>query len=162
LHHASAEEAFAVGFQPRACRDEDPLPKVSLRAIDSVLAGSDLFVISPALDFPVPFVRSVRPTSMPHALALHDRRGRPMPKITLRDERKNLLDHRRATSAPLVVAFGNGRVAEVEQLLAGIQHIGAKRGGGHGAVTAVRVTRLDHPHAGIADRAGAPMRAVRA
>jgi hypothetical protein len=83
-----------------------------------------------------------------------------MDKITLRDERKNLLDHRRATSAPLIVAFGTGRIAEVEQLLHGIQHIGAKRGGGHGAVAAVRITALDHPHAGFADRAGAPMRAV--
>ncbi|MGG5818732.1 hypothetical protein [Falsiroseomonas sp. HW251] len=140
--------------------DDDPLPKVPLRVIDGIFAGSDLFVAGPALEFGVPFVRSLRPTSMPHALALHDRRGKPMDKITLRDERKNLLDHRRATSAPLVVAFGTGRINDVEQLLAGIQHIGAKRAGGHGAVTAVRVTAIDHPHAGLADRAGAPMRAV--
>lgn len=140
--------------------EEDPLPHVPLHSIDGVFAGSDLFAVGPVLEYAVPFVRSLRPTSMPHELALHDSRGRQMGKIRLRDEWKNLLDHRRACSAPLVVAFGTGNLIEVERLLAGVQHIGAKRAGGHGAVNAVRVVPMEHPHAGLANRRGAPVRAV--
>lgn len=140
--------------------DEDPLPKVPLKSVNGIFAGSDLFAVGPGLEFPVPFVRSLRPTAMPHALAMHDRRGKPLAQITLRDDRKNLLDHRRARSTPLVVAFGTGDLEEVRRLLEGVTHIGAKRSGGHGAVEAIRVTSFEHPHAGFADRTGRPMRAV--
>ncbi|MEO3474085.1 hypothetical protein AAFN86_19610 [Roseomonas sp. CAU 1739] len=140
--------------------DDDPLPKVPLKSVDGIFAGSDLLAVGPGLEFSLPFVRSLRPTAMQHDLALHDRRGKRMTQITLRDERKNLLDHRRAISVPLVVAFGTGDAGQVERLLRGITHIGAKRSGGHGAVEAFRITQLDHPHAGFANRDGKPTRAV--
>ncbi len=141
--------------------DDDPLPRVPLRQVEGIFAGSDLFAVGASLDYPLPFVRSLRPTAMPHELALHERRSRrPLTKITLRDERKNLLDHRRATSVPCVVAFGTGDMTAVEALLDGLTHIGAKRSGGHGEVSAIRITPLDHPHAGFADRHGRPMRAT--
>jgi hypothetical protein len=141
--------------------DPDPLPKVPLESRDGILAGSDLFVVAPALSYPLTYVRSLRPTAMQHDLALRNRRGRRMPIVRLRDEMKNLLDHRRATSAGLVVAFGCGDIAAAESLLRGIDHIGAKRSSGYGAVSEVRVRPIaDHPHAGFADREGRPMRPV--
>lgn len=174
-------QAFAVGFElitpivmdkgislpgllARRLHDlghDDPIAVLPLHQMDGIFAGSDLFAIGPSLDYPLPFVRSMRPTSLPHELALHDRRSRRLlPKITLRDERKNLLDHRRATSVSVVAAFGTGDVNEIERLLSGVSHIGAKRSGGHGEVASVRLMRLDHPHAGFADRRKRPVRAV--
>lgn len=140
---------------------EDPLAHLPLDQVDGIFAGSDLFAVGPSLDYPLPFVRSLRPTAMPHELALHERRSRRlMDKITLRDQRKNLLDHRRATSVPIVAAFGTGDPEAVQQLLQGVTHIGAKRSGGHGEVAAIRLVPMDHPHAGLADRHGRPLRAV--
>lgn len=140
--------------------EPDPLPKVPLLAIDGIFAGSDVFILGPVVDYHVAFVRSLRPTAMPHDLALRDKRGRPMPQITLRDERKNLLDSRTATAAAALVAFGTGDLAEVTRILTGLESIGAKRSGGFGTVTELRITPIDHPHAGFADRVGAPMRPV--
>ena len=140
--------------------DPDPLPKVPLLTIEGIFAGSDVFILGPVVDYHVAYVRSLRPTAMEHDLALRDKRGRPMPQITLRDEQKNLLDSRTATAAAALVAFGTGDLAEVIRILAGLDSIGAKRSGGFGSVTGLRVTPIDHPHAGFADRAGAPMRPV--
>ena len=140
--------------------EPDPLPKVPLTHVHGIFAGSDLFVLGPSLDYHVPYVRSLRPAAMAHDLALRDRRGRPLEQITLREERKNLMDSRRATSAATLVAFGHGIRDEVARLLEGLRHIGAKRGGGYGAVAAVRVLPIEHPHAGFADRVGNPLRAV--
>jgi hypothetical protein len=139
----------------------DPLPHVPLAAMDGIFAGSDLFVLGPSLDYHVSYVRSLRPTAMPNDLALRDARNRrPMDQIILRDERKNLLDSRRATSATTVVAFGTGDIEQVGQLLTGLGSIGAKRSSGYGEVTEVRVSAIDHPHAGFADRRGNPLRPV--
>lgn len=140
--------------------EPDPLPLVPLARRGEVFAGSDLFVLGIALAYHVPYVRSLRPTAWEHALALHDRRGKPLSSITLRDERKNLLDRRMATSAGTVVAFGTGDADAVAALLDGLDHIGAKRSSGYGVVQAVRVVPITHPHAGFADREGNPMRAV--
>jgi len=141
--------------------DPDPLISVPLATVDGIFAGSDLFVLGAALDYHVSYVRSLRPTSMPHDLALRDKRQRrPMDQITLRDEYKNLLNSRRATSATTVVAFGNGDAAQVNELLGGIASIGAKRSSGYGEVIALRVMPIDHPHAGLADRQGNPLRPV--
>jgi hypothetical protein len=140
--------------------ETEPLAQVPLRAVDGIFAGSDLFVLGAAPAQLVSYVRSLRPTAMPH-FALNDGRGRPLNQIVLRDGRKNLLDRRTATGAAALVAFGSGDPEAVEDLLAGIEHIGAKRSGGYGAVQAVRVTAIDdQPHAGFADRAGEPLRAV--
>jgi len=140
--------------------ERDPLPLVPLASRGGIFLGSDLFVLGPSLAFSVPYVRSLRPTSWEHHLALHDRRRKPLSSLTLRDERKNLLDRRSATSAATVIAFGTGDAAAVAALLDGLDHIGAKRSSGYGEVLAVRVAALDHPHAGLADRSGAPVRAV--
>jgi hypothetical protein len=78
--------------------DPDPLPKVPLESRDGILAGSDLFVVAPALSYPLTYVRSLRPTAMQHDLALRNRRGRRMPIVRLRDEMKNLLDQARTFS----------------------------------------------------------------
>jgi hypothetical protein len=140
--------------------ESDPLPHVPLANRDGVFAGSDLFILGPALDYPIAYVRSLRPTAMDDDVALHDRRHRPLDQITLRDERKNLLDRRLATSAAALVAFGTGDIAQVERLLNGLGHIGAKRSSGYGTISNLRVSGIDHPHAGFADRHGDPMRAV--
>lgn len=141
--------------------DPEPLPKVPLGAVDGIFAGSDLFILGPSLDYQVAYVRSLRPTAMPHDLALREARGgRPRNLITLRDELKNLLDARGATSAATLIAFGVGDVDAVRGLLAGLTNIGAKRSSGYGAVAAVRVQPIDHPHAGFADRTGKPLRPV--
>lgn len=140
---------------------EQPLGRVPLRRVSGIFAGSDLFAVGPSLDYPLPFVRSLRPTAMLHDLALNERRSRrPMTKIVLRDERKNLLDHRRATSVSVVAAFGAGDVDEVMRLLSGVSHIGAKRSGGHGEIKGIRLSLLEHAHAGFADRRGRPVRPV--
>jgi hypothetical protein len=138
----------------------DPLAHVPLRIIDGIFAGSDLFALGDAIDFHVPYVRSLRPMAMPHDLALSDRRGRPMDQITLRDERKNLLDFRKAASTPTLVAFGQGKLDVVRSLVSGLQNIGAKRSSGYGAISSVRVAAISHPHAGFADRDGNPTRPV--
>jgi hypothetical protein len=138
----------------------DPLAHLPLLSIDDIFAGSDLFALGDAIDFHVPYVRSLRPMAMPHDLALSDRRGRPMDQITLRDERKNLLDFRKAASTPTLVAFGQGNLDVVRSLVSGLQNIGAKRSSGYGAISSVRVTAISQPHAGFADRDGNPMRPV--
>jgi hypothetical protein len=139
----------------------DPLPYVPLAGVDGVFAGSDLFILGPALAYHVAYVRSLRPTAMTNDLALRDsRRGQPLDQITLRDERKNLLDTRSATSATTLVAFGNGDVDHVKRLLTGIASIGAKRSSCYGEIAALRVSTIDHPHAGFADRHGNPLRPV--
>lgn len=138
----------------------DPLAHVPLLSIDGIFAGSDLFALGETLDFHVPYVRSLRPTAMPPDLALADRRGKVLDQITLRDDRKNLLDFRTAFSTPTLVAFGQGDLDAVRPLLGGLQSIGAKRSSGYGAISAVRVAAIDHPHAGFADRPGNPMRPV--
>jgi hypothetical protein len=140
--------------------DEDPLGSVPLAERDGIFFGSDLFVLGASTPYHVAYTRSLRPTAMEHDHALHDRRGKPMVRITLRDEWKNLLDRRTASSTATVVAFGTGDVAAVDALLRDVDHIGAKRSGGYGAVESVRVQAIGHPHAGIADRTGRPMRAV--
>jgi hypothetical protein len=141
--------------------DPDPLPKVPLAAMDGIFAGSDLFILGPSLDYHVAYVRSLRPTSMPHDLALREARGgRPRNQITLRDDWKNLLDAREATSAMTLVAFGSGDADAVQSLLRGLTNVGAKRSSGYGTIAAVRVQPIDHPHAGFADRAGNPVRPV--
>jgi hypothetical protein len=141
--------------------DPDPLPKVPLAATDGIFAGSDLFILGPSLDYHVAYVRSLRPTAMAHDLAMREvRGGRPRNQITLRDEWKNLLDAREATSATTLVAFGVGDVDAVLPLLGGLTNIGAKRSSGYGAIAAVRALPIDHPHAGFADRAGNPVRPV--
>ena len=138
----------------------DPLTHVPLLSIDGIFAGSDLFALGEAIDYHVPYVRSLRPMAMPHDLALSDRRGKVLDQITLRDERKNLLDFRKASSTPTLVAFGQGGTAQVQTLLSGLQSIGAKRSSGYGTVSAVRVIPFSHPFAGFADRAGNPTRPV--
>jgi hypothetical protein len=141
--------------------EPDPLPKVPLGRVGDVFAGSDLFILGPSLDYHLTYVRSLRPTAMPHDLALYNGRSqRRLDQITLRDERKNLLDTRRATSANTVVAFGCGDIARIRSFLSDVSSIGAKRSSGYGTVNAVRVTEIDHPHAGIADREGYPLRPV--
>jgi hypothetical protein len=141
--------------------EPDPLPLVPLHEIDGVFAGSDLFVLDQAVGFHVPYVRSLRPSAMTHDLALSDARTRrPLDQITLRDDRKNLLDFRTATSATSVVCFGQGCLAEVEALLQGLPSIGAKRSSGYGAIGAISITPVIHPHAGFADRLGRPTRPV--
>jgi hypothetical protein len=140
--------------------EPDPLSKVPLASTDGVFAGSDLFILGPVLDYPITYVRSLRPSAMDDDIALHDRRHRKLDQITLRDERKNLLDRRLATSAPTLLAFGTGGIAEVQLLLDGLAHIGAKRSGGYGTISTIRISNIDHPHAGLADRQGNPMRAV--
>ena len=154
-----------AGLLARVMADQgvrDPLADLPLASIDGIYAASDLFVLGPSLDYHIAYVRSLRPTAMPHDLALRDgRRGQPRDLITLRDDLKNLLDTREATSAPTLVAFGTGDPGQVASLLEQVTHLGAKRGGGYGAVEAVRVTPMDdHPHAGFADRDGNPLRAV--
>ena len=138
----------------------DPLQHVPLMSLDGIFAGSDMFTLGEPVDSHVPYVRSLRPMAMPHDLALSDRRGRAMNQIVLRDERKNLLDFRRASSTPTLVAFGQGDIARVQSLLGDLQSIGAKRSSGYGIVSAVRVLAISHPHAGFADRAGNPTRPV--
>jgi hypothetical protein len=138
----------------------DPIRQIPLMSIDGIFAGSDLFALGETIDFHVPYVRSLRPLAMPHDLALSDRRGRPMDQIVLRDHRKNLLDFRKASSTPVLVAFGQGDVAKTEALLSGLQNIGAKRSSGYGTVSAIRVAPILHPHAGFSDRVGNPMRPV--
>lgn len=138
----------------------DPLSHVPLLSIDGIFAGSDLFALGETLDYHVPYVRSLRPLAMSHDLALSDRRGKPLDQIVLRDHRKNLLDFRKASSTPTLVAFGQGIIAKVVALVSGLQNIGAKRGSGYGIISAVRVTAISHPHAGFSDRAGNPMRPV--
>jgi hypothetical protein len=141
--------------------DPDPLPKVPLAAMDGIFAGSDLFILGPSLDYHVAYVRSLRPTAMPHDLALREvRGGRPRSQITLRDEWKNLLDARDATSAATLVAFGAGDLVAVLPLLDGLTNIGAKRSSGYGVVATVRALPIEHPHAGFADRAGNSVRPV--
>ena len=141
--------------------EADPLPKVPLDTIEGILAGSDLFALGPTVDYHVSYVRSLRPGAMAHELALHDRRGRRLDQITLRDQRKNLLDTRRATSATTLVAFGAGHIDAVRDLLSGVDGLGAKRGSGYGAVRRLTVSPIGtHPHAGFADRVGNPLRAV--
>ena len=140
---------------------DNPLTDIPLARNCGIFAGSDLFAVGPSLDYALPFTRSLRPTAMPHQLALHERRlQRPLERITLREERKNLLDHRLATSVAVVAAFGTGNVDQVERLLSGLRHIGAKRSGGHGQVSGIRLSRLDHPHAGFANRRGQPTRPI--
>src|ERR1019366_6661502 len=103
----------------------DPLPDVPLANLDGIFAGSDLFVLGPSLDYHIAYVRSLRPTAMPHDLALREARGgRPRNQVILRDEWKNLLDAREATSATTLVAFGMGDVDAVLSLLAGLTNIG--------------------------------------
>jgi hypothetical protein len=138
----------------------DPLAHIPLLSIDGICVGSDLFALGEPIDFHVPYVRSLRPMAMPHDLALFDRRGRPMDQITLRDERKNLLDFRKAASTPTLVAFGQGDIDIVRSLLSGLPNIGAKRSSGYGTVSDVRVIPISHPHAGFADRTGNPTRPV--
>ena len=70
------------------------------------------------------------------------------------------LSSRRATGAETLVAFGTGDAERVSSLLSDLGHIGAKRSSGYGAIKAVRLLRIDHPHAGIADRDGNPVRPV--
>jgi hypothetical protein len=141
--------------------NSDPLPDVPLDSMDGVFAGSDLFVLGPALDYHVAYVRSLRPGAMANDIALRDkRRGKPLDQIVLRDELKNLLDSRRATSATTLVAFGSGDPDKVISLLSGIESIGAKRSSGFGEIADLRVSTIDHPHAGYADRRGNPLRAV--
>lgn len=138
----------------------DPLSQVPLLGVDSIFAGSDLFALGETLDFRVPYVRSLRPSAMTHELALSGQRGRRLDQIILRDNRKNLLDFRTASSTPTLVGFGQGDISRVEALVSGLQNIGAKRSSGYGTVAAVRVAAISHPHAGFADRAGNPTRAV--
>lgn len=141
--------------------DLDPLANLPLANVDGVHAGSDLFVLGSSLEYHIAYVRSLRPTAMPHDLALRDgRRGMPREQITLRGDLKNLLDTREATSAPTLVAFGAGNLDRVALLLKEVMQLGAKRGGGYGTVDAVRINPIDHPHAGFADRDGNPLRAV--
>lgn len=141
--------------------DPDPLPKLPLATNDGIFAGSDLFILGPSLAYHVTYVRSLRPTAMPHDLALREARGaRPRNQIVLRDEWKNLLDTREASSATTLVGFGVGKVDAILSILAGLTNIGAKRSSGYGAIAAVRALPIDHPHAGFADRTGKPVRAV--
>lgn len=141
--------------------NSDPLTHLPLANVDGIHAGSDLFVLGSSLNYHIAYVRSLRPTAMAHDLALRDgRRGLPRDQITLRDDLKNLLDSREATSAPTLVAFGAGNLDRVALLLAEVKQLGAKRGGGYGRVESIRVMPLDHPHAGFADRDGNPLRAV--
>ena len=144
--------------------EADPLASVPLRNIDGIFAGSDLFVIGTPQEWHVAYVRSLRPAAMPHDLALRidrgKRKGEPLSQIVLRDEYKNLLDIRTATAAPVVVAFGEGDIDRVRDLLHDVPAIGAKRSSGFGMVAAVHVREIDHPHAGLADRAGNPLRNV--
>ena len=83
-----------------------------------------------------------------------------MPPGADQDERKNLLDFRKASSTPTLVAFGQGDLAQVKSLLDSLQSIGAKRSSGYGTISAVRVVSISHPHAGFADRTGNPTRPV--
>jgi hypothetical protein len=139
----------------------DPLPAVPLANVDGIFAGSDLFALGPVVGYHVSYVRSLRPTAMEHDLALRDgRRGRPLDQIVLRDERKNLLDARWATSPATLVAFGAGDLGAVSDLLKGVRSIGAKRSSNYGQVAAVRISPIDHPHTGFADRHGNPLRPV--
>lgn len=139
----------------------DPLPHVPLASVDGIFAGSDLFALGPVLGYHVAYVRSLRPTAMANDLALRDKRRRqPLDQITLRDELKNLLDTRSATSPTTLVGFGSGDVDHVAQLLTQIDSIGAKRSGDYGQIADFRVSMIDHPHAGFADRQGNPLRPI--
>ena len=139
----------------------DPLPAVPLAAVEGIFAGSDLFALGPAVAYHVSYVRSLRPTAMAHDLALRDaRHGRPLDQITLRDERKNLLEARSASCPATLVAFGDGDLDHVSELLENLTNIGAKRSSNYGQIAAIRVSPVDHPHAGFADRRGNPLRAV--
>ncbi len=141
--------------------ESDPLAHLPLDQRGNIFLGSDLFGIGPAVEYRVSYVRSLRPTAMATDIALHEKRNRAaLDQITLRDERKNLLDSRRATGAEILVAFGAGDPERVESLLSDLGHIGAKRSSGYGAIKAVRLLPIDHPHAGLADRDGNPMRPV--
>ncbi len=138
----------------------DPLAALPFSARGGIWAASDLFVVGQGLENHVAFVRSLRPTAIPDEIALSDKRGRTAAKITLRDELKNLLDKRIATSAPIVAGFAHGDAGQVARILEGIESIGAKRSSGYGQVEAVEISPITNPHAGFADLAGRPLRAV--
>jgi hypothetical protein len=140
--------------------EADPLASVPLRNIDGIFAGSDLFVIGTPHKWHVAYVRSLRPAAMPHDLALRNPKGALLSQILLKQEYKNLLDTRTATTAPMVVAFGEGDIDRVRDLLHDVPAIGAKRSAGFGMIASVDVLRINHPHAGLADRAGNPLRSV--
>jgi CRISPR type IV-associated protein Csf3 len=140
--------------------DTDPLAALPFSARGGVWAASDMFVVGQGVENHVAFVRSLRPTAIPDEIALVDKRGRTAPKFTLRDELKNLLDQRIATSTPLVAAFAHGDAERVGRILDGIESIGAKRSSGYGQVETVEISPITNPHAGFADLAGKPMRAV--
>jgi hypothetical protein len=140
--------------------DADPLAALPFSVRGGVWAASDLFVVGQGVENHVAFVRSLRPTAIPDEIALVDKRGRAAPKITLRDELKNLLDQRIATSTPLVAAFAHGDAGQVGRILDGIESIGAKRSSGYGQVETIGISPITNPHAGFADLAGRPLRAV--
>ncbi len=88
--------------------------------------------------------------------------GRPVTKITARDERKPTLDTYTTLTAAAAWAWGVGEIEAVRELLAEIDAIGKKaRSTGCGQVSEITVTEVEAPATfGLTDKRRRPSRPV--